>query len=73
MNNIKKLLVGAATSALMMASAHASTINLGGVFLDPSSPFDFSATTATIFQQINTTTGEVPGYGTKTPFAQAAN
>lgn len=66
MKTFKKLLAGAAVSVMMMTSAYAGTQSIAGVMLDPNSPFDFSGTTANIFQRIDPVTGALSGYGTIT-------
>ena len=62
MTIFKKTLVALAATAAM-AAAQAAPINVGGVILDPSSPFDFTGTSAQLYQSINGITGEVSGYG----------
>ena len=57
----KSLVVLAATAA--MAAAQAAPINVAGVVFDPDSPFDFTGTSAQIFQNRDTATGELSGYG----------
>lgn len=63
MKLFKKVLAGVAVAAALATSAHASLVNVGGVFWDPSSSFDFSGTSATVVQNINSSTGELTGYG----------
>ena len=62
MTIFKKTLVALAATAAM-AAAQAAPTNVGGVIIDPSSPFDFTGTSAQIYQNINGITGEVSGYG----------
>jgi hypothetical protein len=66
MKMFKKILAAAAVTAVMAASAQAATVNIGGVMFDPDSVFDFSGTSAFLTQQINSSTGELRGYGTIT-------
>lgn len=65
MKLLKKVLAGVAVAAAMV-SASASVINVGGVFWDPDSLFDFNGTSATMVQDINPVTGELTGYGNVT-------
>lgn len=65
MNIFKKVLVGAATAAALTA-AQASPITVAGVTWDPAYDDDFVATSANMRQFINTTTGELTGFGVMT-------
>lgn len=66
MKLIKKLMIGLISATAVIGSAQAALINVGGVVFDPDSDSDFSGTTATITQFINSTTGELSGYGNVT-------
>lgn len=61
MSILKKTLVALAATAAM-AAAQAAPVNVGGVVFDPSSPFDFTGTSAQIFQNIDGS-GGLSGYG----------
>lgn len=62
MNRFQKVLA-AAICAAAVSAVQAVPMNLGGVIIDPDSPFDFSGSTATITQLINPVTGELSGFG----------
>ena len=61
MTIFKKTLVALAATAAM-AAAQAAPINVAGVLIDPSSAFDFTGTSAQIFQNI-AADGSLSGYG----------
>lgn len=61
MNVFKKSLIGAALAVGLSTSAQA--INVGGVVWDPDAASDFSGISANLTQSINTTTGELSGFG----------
>ncbi|HRN82851.1 MAG TPA: PEP-CTERM sorting domain-containing protein [Nitrosomonas europaea] len=63
--DIKKSLIAGvmAASGFFAGAAHAGVVNVGGIIWDTDSPLDFSSTTATIQQNINSTTGELSGFG----------
>lgn len=63
MKLFKKLMAGVVLAAAAASAANASTINLGGVFIDPDDSTDFSGTTATVSQYITVGTGELTGFG----------
>lgn len=63
MNHLKKIVFAAAAALTLASSAQAALVNIGGVFIDPNTKFDFTATTASIYQFINPTTGMLSGYG----------
>lgn len=63
MNQLKKIVFAAAASLVLASSAQAALVNIGGVLLDPNTAFNFTATTASIFQFINPTNGSLSGYG----------
>ena len=71
-NIFKKVLVGAATAAALTA-AQASPVTVAGVTWDPSYANDFVATSANMRQFINTTTGELTGFGVLTALNGDAN
>lgn len=54
-------MLGAGAGLTLSMSANA--IVVGGISWDPDSPLDFSSTTATIQQSIDSITGEVSGFG----------
>lgn len=62
MSIFKKSLVALAATAAM-AAAQAAPINVSGVVFDPDSVFDFTGTSAQIFQNRDTVTGVLSGYG----------
>lgn len=61
-----KTLAAAAVLAMSSFATQASTINVGGVNWDPESSLDFNGVSATLIQNISTTTGGVSGYGVVT-------
>lgn len=61
MTIFKKTLVALAATAAM-AAAQAAPINVAGVIIDPSSAFDFTGTSAQIYQNI-AADGSLSGYG----------
>lgn len=61
MSIFKKTLVALAATAAM-AAAQAAPVNVAGVTFDPDSPFDFTGTSAQIFQNIGAG-GGLSGYG----------
>ncbi len=66
MNIFKKLLAGAAIVAAGFGSAQAVTVD--GVTWDPDAALDFSSQSVNMRQFINTTTGELTGFGIITVF-----
>lgn len=71
MKLIKKILAGAAI-ALAFGSAQATPVNVGGVYWDTDSPFDFNAYSLTERQTI-APDGSVSGYGSITTFNNSTN
>lgn len=63
MKLIKKLLLATAFAAATATSAQAGIINVGGVVWDPNAPLDFSGATATLVQNIDSSTGALSGFG----------
>lgn len=72
MKLLKKMLAGVAVAAAM-ASAQASVINIGGVQWDPDAATDFSTATLNMRQFIDTTTGELSGFGVLNSLNSEAN
>lgn len=72
MNIFQKVLVGAAAAAVLTA-AQADAVTVGGVTWDPAYSDDFVATSANMRQFINTTTGELTGFGVMTALNGDAN
>lgn len=69
MTTFKKTLLGvAAAMALAAPAANAGLINVGGVIWDTDAPTDFSSQSINLRQFINTTTGELTGFGIITAF-----
>src|ERR1035437_10091268 len=63
MKLFKKVLAGVAVAAALVTSAHASPITVDGVTWDPNAVTDFTSQSINMRQIINTTTGELTGYG----------
>lgn len=68
MKLFKKFLLSMAVAASALTAAHASTINVGGVVWDPDSDQDFTSQSINMRQFINTSTGELSGFGIITAF-----
>lgn len=58
-----KTLLATAALALGMGAAQASVINVGGVQWDPDAATDFTSQSVNMRQFLNTTTGELTGFG----------
>jgi len=63
MKTFKKMLLSMAIAAGVATSAQASPINVGGVVWDPDAATDFTSQSINMEQFINTTSGELTGFG----------
>jgi hypothetical protein len=68
MKFFKKILAAAAVTAVMASAAQASMITVAGITWDPDAASDFSSQSINMRQFINTTTGELTGFGIITAF-----
>jgi hypothetical protein len=70
MTNFKKTLLGVAAAMVLSSPVYAGNINVGGVIFDPDAdPFEIDA--GAFVQDLNTTTGELSGYGKISSFSNS--
>jgi hypothetical protein len=63
MKTLKKAVLGAAMTLALAGVAQAGVVNVGGVVWDTDAATDFSSQSINMRQFINTTTGELSGFG----------